>query len=259
MKHPAPTTETGPIQRDPDVRSIAVDTPFSWIALGWRDFRRIPALSLLYGVAVVAACYAATIVGWYNPWLITGFATTLLLIGPFLATGLYTASQQLENGQHPTIRGSLRAVARCATNLSLFTLFLALIAIAWIRLSTLIFALTFGLSSPSFSAMRSAILGAPDGLAVLAFYVALGFLLAAAVFVTSAVSIPLILDRDAGPVTAIRTSVRTVRENWQPMAVWAFIVTSLAILGMLTAWLALAVVFPLLGYATWHSYRDLVA
>ena len=92
----------------------------------------------------------------------------------------------------------------------------------------------------------------------LPFFVGIGFLLAAVVFVISAVAIPLILDKDADFVTAMQTSYRAVTCNPRAMAVWAMSIVTLTAVGIATAFVGFAVIFPVLGYATWHSYRALV-
>ncbi len=42
------------------------------------------------------------------------------------------------------------------------------------------------------------------------------------------------------------------------MAVWAMSIVALTAVGIATAFVGFAVIFPVLGYATWHSYRALV-
>ena len=86
----------------------------------------------------------------------------------------------------------------------------------------------------------------------------IGFVLASAVFVISAVAIPLILDRDADFITAMQESYRAVVRNPGAMAVWAAAIVALTAIGIATAFVGLALIFPVLGYATWHSYRSLI-
>jgi uncharacterized membrane protein len=90
-------------------------------------------------------------------------------------------------------------------------------------------------------------------------FVGIGSVLAITVFVTSAVSVPLIIDRDQDPLSAIRTSARAVGRNWPAMSLWAALIVILTAVGVATFGVGLVVLFPVLGYATWHSYRDLVA
>jgi len=97
-----------------------------------------------------------------------------------------------------------------------------------------------------------------NSLRTLGFFVGIGLLLAAVVLVISAVAIPLILDKDADFVTAMQTSYRAVTSNPGAMAVWAISIVALTAVGIATAFVGFGVIFPMLGYATWHSYRALV-
>jgi uncharacterized membrane protein len=86
-----------------------------------------------------------------------------------------------------------------------------------------------------------------------------GFVLAAATFAISAVSIPMLLDRPQTPVwIAIATSFVVVRENLKPMTLWAVLICGFSVLGMVPFFLGLAVTMPLVGYASWHCYKDMV-
>jgi len=40
--------------------------------------------------------------------------------------------------------------------------------------------------------------------------------------------------------------------------VWAVLIVALTVLGFVTLLVGMVFVAPLLGYATWHAYRDLV-
>jgi uncharacterized membrane protein len=86
-----------------------------------------------------------------------------------------------------------------------------------------------------------------------------GAILAALVFALSAVSLPMMMDRPVDTVTAIMTSLWAVWRNPLPMLAWAGLIGVLTLVGVLTAFIGLAVLFPVLGHASWHAYRDLVA
>ena len=46
--------------------------------------------------------------------------------------------------------------------------------------------------------------------------------------------------------------------NLPAMIVWALLIVGLTAVGFLTLLVGMVVVAPLLGYATWHAYRDLI-
>ena len=55
------------------------------------------------------------------------------------------------------------------------------------------------------------------------------------------------------------TSLRAIAANPVPMAVWGLIVAVLLLIGSLPFFTGLAVVMPVLGHATWHLYRKVIA
>jgi uncharacterized membrane protein len=87
---------------------------------------------------------------------------------------------------------------------------------------------------------------------------AVGAVLAAIAFAISAVSIPLILDRDVGAFAAMATSVSAVVVNWRVMIGWAALIALFGAVGLASFYIGLAVILPLIGHASWHAYRDLV-
>lgn len=239
------------------IRNVGIADPFRWIGAGIRDFRRAPGKSLLYGALFLAACLATYALTLSLPWFTLAFLTGLLLLGPYLATGLYIAARQMEAGEPTSIHEAWRTLMARKTNLALFALFLGLVMAAWVRLSALLFAIKFDLFSPSIEGYLGILSGQGDPW-VLAYFVGIGFILAATVFITSAVAVPMIVDRDAGPFAAIATSARAVTQNWPAMLIWAGLIVTLSAVGIATFFAGLVVLFPVLGYATWHSYRAMV-
>jgi uncharacterized membrane protein len=75
----------------------------------------------------------------------------------------------------------------------------------------------------------------------------------------SVVAFPMMLDRHVGLATAIATSVRAVRANPAAMALWGLIVAAALVIGTLPLFIGLAILMPVLGHATWHLYRKVVA
>ena len=239
------------------IRHVAIDAPIDWLRAGWRTMLAAPAASLLYGVLFALACIGVLLLSRTFPWFTLSFLTGLLLIGPFLASGLYVAARQHGEGERVNIRESVALLWDRRTNLSLFALFLGLIMAAWVRLAALLFAIQMDLFSPTSNSLTGMLSGHFDP-AVTGYFVLIGAILAAAVFITSAVAIPLIVDRDAGPITAMQTSARAVASNWKPMLAWAGLIVALTGVGILSWFVGMVLLFPLLGYATWHSYRAVV-
>lgn len=86
-----------------------------------------------------------------------------------------------------------------------------------------------------------------------------GGVLAFFLFSISVVSFPLLMDREIDFVTGMILSIQAVSSNFLVMACWAFFVAVATLIAMLPAFLGLLVVLPVLGHATWHLYRALIA
>jgi uncharacterized membrane protein len=86
----------------------------------------------------------------------------------------------------------------------------------------------------------------------------LGGLATALVFSITVISVPLLLDRDVDMISAMLTSIRVVGENPVTMTVWAMVIMVATGLSFVTLMLGFVVLYPLLGHASWHLYRDLV-
>ena len=97
------------------------------------------------------------------------------------------------------------------------------------------------------------------GWALIGIGIGVGFVFAVLALAIGVVSFPLLVDRDVGFDMAVATSVRAVAANPAPMAVWGLIVAGALVLGSAPLLLGLIVVMPVLGHATWHLYRKLVA
>ena len=79
---------------------------------------------------------------------------------------------------------------------------------------------------------------------------------AAFAFAISFLGVPLLLDKDVDALTAMGSSFATAWANKRVTIIWGAIVVAALLATFATAFLALIVVFPLLGHATWHAYKD---
>lgn len=244
----------------PRVRIVEVDRPWAWLAAGWRDLTRVPGLSLLYGIVFSAAGYALTY--WLYvagaPYLILPVMAGFALVGPAAAVGLYDVSRRLDSGQPISIGMTLKAIVSRAETFSAMGLVLMLFFLAWMEIALLIFAFFFGSQPASAENFVEQIFFAPESLPFLVTGTIAGGVLAATVFAISAISLPLLLDRDVGVPTAVATSLRAVYRNRKALALWAMVIAVFISIGVATFFLGLVLTLPVIGYATWHAYRDLV-
>jgi uncharacterized membrane protein len=238
-------------------KTVEVTRPWRWLKAGWRDLMRCPVPGLLHGL--MASLFGALLLALarHQFWLLAGAFTGFLLVAPLMATGLYQVSRELAAGRQPGLRDVLAAWKPGHGHLVMFGLLLGLAGTGWVLTSA---ALITGLSTlpvrnPQEFLVHVVLRG--DGL-LFELWLMLGALLAAPVFASTVVSIPLLLDRRIGILAAVLTSWRVLIENPIPMAVWALTILALTGFGMLTALAGLVFVLPWLAHASWHAYLDLV-
>lgn len=249
---------------EPAVRRINLHDLRDVLARGYADFMATPTQLVFLGViyplvGLVAARAAAG--GDLLP-LFYPMVAGLSLMGPVVAIGIYELSRRREKGL-PVSWLNAFDVLRAPAIGSILALGLLLCAIfvAWLLAAQLVYRATMGgLPVPeSIGAFASQVVGTREGWNLILLGNAVGFLFAALVLTLTVVSFPLLLDRNVGIATAVRTSVRAVLANPVPMAAWGLIVAALLVLGCLPVFVGLAVAMPLLGHATWHLYRKVVA
>jgi uncharacterized membrane protein len=246
----------------PQVRRIAVADLKAALKEGMEDLGAVRAdvlfIGVIYPIAGLFLLMAASqqsLLPLAFP-LVSGFA----LIGPIAAVGLYEISRRRERGEPVSLATALDVLKSPSLG-SILVLGLILLGLflVWLAAAYQIYNGTLGQWPPtSFSALVNAALTTPEGLTMTVVGCAVGAVFAAVAFVISAVSIPLLLDRDVGPWTAVETSIKAVAANPGVMAVWGLIVAGLLVLGSIPALAGLIVVVPLLGHATWRLYRKLV-
>jgi uncharacterized membrane protein len=231
-------------------RQLNIGAPLEWLRLGWRDLRQAPAQSLLYGLAVLVASYAASAIAWQlgGMVLLFGVATGFLFIAPLAAMGVYEISRQLERGESPTLARGLAATRRNIGNDLVYALVILVVFLVWARAATM---MSVFLPSGAEPAWR-------DLVTYLGLGSAVGALFAGLTFAASAFSLPMMADRDTDAVTAVVTSINAVLRNKLTMLLWVTIILGCLAIGFLTAFLGLVILMPLLGHATYHSYRDTI-
>jgi len=247
---------------DPVVRPITASDVAEALAKGLRDFQAAPwfglACGALYafgGIAVVLSVTALKLSYLAYP-LAAGFA----LIGPFVAIGLYEVSRRREAGE-PIALGSIWAKVRSRGEIGWMAFVTVFIFLMWMYQVRLLMALFLGLNASfaTFEQFVTVVFTTNAGLLFFAIGNLDGAVLSLILFSLTVVSFPLLLDRDVDFITAMITSVRAVVASPGPMIGWAAIIVVLLIVSALPAFLGLVVTLPVLGHATWHLYRRIVA
>jgi uncharacterized membrane protein len=192
--------------------------------------------------------------------LLFPLASGLAMISSLAAVGLYEMSRRREDGLRATWRNGIEVIHRPAFGaIAVLGALLAAIFVLWLAVAWLIFENTMGPALPtSITAFIRDIVTTDEGHRMSILGIGVGFLFALLTMTLSIVSFPLLVDRDVGLDTAIKTSFRAVVANPLPMAVWGMIVVAALILGSIPFFLGLVVALPVLGHSTWHLYRKMV-
>lgn len=249
--------------RAPQINSISVGDVFAALRAGIADFGRAPLFGLFFG-GIYAAGGLLILYFLYQlhkPWLIFPIAIGFPLVGPFVAVGLYEISRRLNTGQALNWRGVLAVVfQQRERELSWMAFVVLFVFWVWLYQVRLLTALFLGFKSmSSMEAFLRVVTTTGEGIGFLAVGTLVGGFLALVLFSTTVISIPLLMEREYDFVTAIITSVKTVIGSPVAMIFFGALVTVLAIVAMLPAFLGLLVVLPVLGHATWHLYRRAIA
>jgi uncharacterized membrane protein len=242
------------VKRETDKQSFIVpcaDLPVTaalrWLALGWKDFKAAPRVSLVYGLFVFLV---TAMIAW-SAWRLGGYVLLIsalsgfVFIAPLLAFALYSVSRQLDEGKKPSIRLTVRAMKRPLGNAGIFALVLLIIFLVWARA---------GLMVHVFFPVE----GQPELTDILTFLTVgstVGSIFAAFTFASCACALPMLANRDVDVVTAVVSSINAVLRNKFAMLFWAVTIVTLTLIGFATALLGLIVIIPWLAYTTWHAYR----
>jgi uncharacterized membrane protein len=255
------TVQAGTYRLPVNIRRLAdVDRSGAWLSAGWRDFLKAPGISLTYGAAFVIVSGLLTLglraAGLDS--LILPFAGGFAILAPILVVGLYDVSRRLERGEPVSLANVFGAFRDSLGQLSAMGVVLLLCYMIWIWSALILFMLFFNQAPPPLDRFLEDVVFSLNGAPLLIVGSLIGAIFAAVVFSITAVSVPLIYDRPIDVVTAISASLLTVRQNFRLMFGWAALIALVIVGAIATAFLGLLVALPVLAYATWHAYRDLI-
>ncbi len=243
----------------PTILEVDMRAPFAWLAAGWRDFRAAPGASLFYGLAFVGMGYVLNAFFSSRPHITLALGTGFTLLGPFLTIGLYHLSRQRERGEKPQLASSLSAWRANPGAIGFYAIILLLLFAGWARVSVLLVALLFEGSMPTVATFVQHFIFSGENAAFLVIYLGVGAGFALLVLALSVVSIPLMMDRGTDTVTAMIASFLALTRSFPAMLLWGILIGTLIFAGLATFYIGLALTGPLVGHATWHAYRAVVA
>ncbi len=242
-----------------EVKRITPTDVLRALAQGLDDFAAMPSHAIflcviypLIGLWLISLASGYSMLPLAFP-IATGFA----LIGPFAAIGLYELSRRREAGLDTSSTHAFDVLHSPSIGaIVAMGLLLTAIFLVWLAVANAIYVANFGYAKPaSVSQFVSDVFTTRPGWTLIVVGTGVGFLFAVLVLTISAISFPLLLDRDVGAAVALFTSIRVVVANPVSMALWGLIVAVLLVAGSLPFFLGLTVVMPVLGHATWHLYR----
>jgi uncharacterized membrane protein len=242
--------------------------PLSWLVLAWRDMARSGWISFAHGLALALAGAAIVAIAHQRFWLLAGALSGFLVVAPVLATSLYALSRALERGEKADLSVVLKTWLNWQNNhfnkwgndywcMVQFGALLALAATGWVLTSAALITLLAPVPIHTPLDFVHHVILAKNGW-LFELWLMMGGIIAAPMFASSVVAMPLLLDRRVTLMQAILTSWQTVLFNPVPMAFWAALIMLFTLLGLGALLIGLVLVIPMLGHGSWHAYRALV-
>ena len=247
----------------PSVQRIDVQDLKSVLTKGMADFRasRSDVFFLCVIYPVIGLILARFAFGYNMLPLLFPATSGFALLGPLAAVGLYEMSRQREQGIDARWSDALGLIRSPSFGAVLVLgLVLLVIFLVWLGIAYAIYVMTLGPTPPvSASAFLRDVFATGAGWTMIIVGIGIGFLFALLVLAISAVSFPMLLDKDVGLGVAIATSIRVFADNPKAIAIWGLIVACGLAIGTIPLFLGLIFVMPILGHSTWHLYRKTVA
>ncbi|MEZ5956224.1 MAG: DUF2189 domain-containing protein [Hyphomonadaceae bacterium] len=242
------------------VNAIKIGAPFRWLALAWRDLQTAPFPALTYGVIVALISFGvwrALIVTNLAFWALS-LSCGFVFIAPMLAMGLYEAGRLIDTGKRPKLSEILLVRGALRSDVLYLGLALLFIYLMWGRIAQIVYGLSTYRLHTTLEDFFAFAIQSSEGHAMLFAGSLVGGVMAFFTFAITVVSAPMLLNQRVSVFEAMFTSIRAVAKNFIPMLFWALLITALLLASAATSWLALVIVFPWLGLASWHAYRDIV-
>lgn len=240
-------------------RDLTPGAAFGWLRAGWADLWTNPVTSLAYGVAVFVVSVAIV-------WLLYRFQMEhtllpvlagFLVVGPLIANGLYVKSRDLEQGRRDSLGDMIFVRMRSGVGpAAMMGVILLMLFMLWIRAAIILWAVFFGIQPfPGMDEILPTLFTTPLGWGLLFTGSVVGALFAAFAFAISVFAMPMLLEERTDALSAMGISMAMVWQNRVAMLTWGFIVMCLFALSVVTFFVGLILIFPLVGHGTWHAYR----
>lgn len=237
-------------------RDLGLDAPFRWLMLGWADLLRNPVPGLVHGALMACFGWLLLLVARDRFWLLAGAFSGFMIVAPVLSTGLYEVSKQRAIGKTVGIKEIVGIWCSLDRRLIVFGLLLGFAATGWVMTSaSMITAMTTVPVRNPMEFLLHVVLAKDNWLFEAWLFV--GGVLAAPVFASSVVAIPMLVDSNASVKAAVYASWSAVGAYPFVLGLWALLIMSLVGVGMLTGLVGLIAILPVLAHASWHAYFEI--
>ncbi|MCF8709343.1 DUF2189 domain-containing protein [Rhizorhapis sp. SPR117] len=255
----------------PDVRIRTLSLHDLRVALrqGWEDFldKRGDLVFVGFIYPLVGFLAIAIARNWSLLPIFFPLVAGLTLMGPAVASGFYEMARRRERGMNSSWRHFfLEFKSPAMPSIAALTALQFGIYVLWLMAAWAVYAATMGPVRPDAWAVLPDspeiflhdLFATQAGWTMIIVGNLVGLIFAIAVLSISVISFPMLIDGKADVYRAVKTSVRVTAHNFRVILTWGLMVAILLFLGCVTAFVGLAVVLPVLGYATWHLYTRAV-
>lgn len=246
--------------QDHRARRVGILAPFRWLAHAYGDLLRAPGTSLALGLffalcgAQLSGYLLMTNRGGWLPAVSAGF----LLLAPVLATGFYALGRALAQSERPMLSTVFAPKVKSPAQLAFLFVLLGGLFVFWIFTADALAIFVGSKVSTGLDGFLDYVSTSREGANFALVGTVLGGVLAAIAFLLSAVTAPMLVDKETGVLTAIRFTSSAILRNPGAMLLWGLLITVITAIGIATVFLWFVLVFPIIGLATWRAYRDLL-
>ena len=242
-----------------ELNVIRPDAPMRWLKAGASDLKRAPIVSIGYGLVFVGLGALLSAGFWWvgaSAWIPVALSS-FALIAPLFAVGFYQISKHIDEGKVISFNDIWLVSGEKISQVAFLGVLLIILLFVWLQIAQFLYAYFASQNYQSLSDFTSWVLTNPAGMAMAVVGTALGAGLGLAAFAISAISFPMLIDREIDAATAMIASVTAVRRYPLAMLTWAWLIAFWTVIGTAFFLVGLAVVFPWLGHASWRAYQDL--
>ncbi|WP_394693177.1 DUF2189 domain-containing protein [Hyphobacterium sp.] len=241
-----------------ELNAVRPGAPMRWLKAGANDLKRAPLVSISYGLVFVALGALLSAGLWWigaAAWIPVALSS-FALIAPLFAVGFYQISKHLDEGKAVSFSDIWLVSGEKISQVAFLGLLLIILLLGWARIAQFLYAYFASQDYTTLAEFSSWVLTHPAGLLMAVVGTIIGAGLALAAFAISAISFPMLIDREVDAATALIASVTAVRRYPLAMLTWAWLIAFWTIIGTAFFLVGLAVVFPWLGHASWRAYQD---